>query len=417
MLFIAGIIMREVIQVNQKLPFAQGFPLSLQHLFAMFGANILVPILLGIDPAVVLLFNGVGTLLYMIITKKMIPAYLGASFAFIACGQLVISQYGYADALGGFIAVGIVFCIVAVIIAKIGYQWVYAVLPPAAIGAVIAVIGLGLGPTAAKMAGLSAEAIDPVTVSISMVTLGVTIAGYVFFKGFLSIIPILIGIITGYLYAVLMGRVDFSIVAAAPWFSLPTFTTPVYNPAAIAIILPVVFVVIAEHIGDLIVIGSVVGNDMLKNPGLHRSFFGNGLSMILSGCFGSTPNTTYSENVGVLAITRVFSVYVVAGAAALSVLLSFLGKFAALIRTVPEAVIGGVSLLLFGVIATSGIRTLMEQKIDYSKPVNLVLTSVVLIIGVSGARISVGGVVFEGMALAALFAVVLGLIFKLFKKI
>ena len=234
------------------------------------------------------------------------------------------------------------------------------------------------------MAGLSAEAIDPVTVSISMVTLGVTIAGYVFFKGFLSIIPILIGIITGYLYAVLMGRVDFSIVAAAPWFSLPTFTTPVYNPAAIAIILPVVFVVIAEHIGDLIVIGSVVGNDMLKNPGLHRSFFGNGLSMILSGCFGSTPNTTYSENVGVLAITRVFSVYVVAGAAALSVLLSFLGKFAALIRTVPEAVIGGVSLLLFGVIATSGIRTLMEQKIDYSKPVNLVLTSVVLIIGVSG---------------------------------
>ena len=417
MLFIAGIIMREVIQVNQKLPFAQGFPLSLQHLFAMFGANILVPILLGIDPAVVLLFNGVGTLLYMIITKKMIPAYLGASFAFIACGQLVISQYGYADALGGFIAVGIVFCIVAVIIAKIGYQWVYAVLPPAAIGAVIAVIGLGLGPTAAKMAGLSAEAIDPVTVSISMVTLGVTIAGYVFFKGFLSIIPILIGIITGYHYAFLMGRVDFSIVAAAPWFSLPTFTTPVYNPAAIAIILPVVFVVIAEHIGDLIVIGSVVGNDMLKNPGLHRSFFGNGLSMILSGCFGSTPNTTYSENVGVLAITRVFSVYVVAGAAALSVLLSFLGKFAALIRTVPEAVIGGVSLLLFGVIATSGIRTLMEQKIDYSKPVNLVLTSVVLIIGVSGARISVGGVVFEGMALAALFAVVLGLIFKLFKKI
>lgn len=417
MLFIAGIIMREVIQVNQKLPFAQGFPLSLQHLFAMFGANILVPILLGIDPAVVLLFNGVGTLLYMIITKKMIPAYLGASFAFIACGQLVISQYGYADALGGFIAVGIVFCIVAVIIAKIGYQWVYAVLPPAAIGAVIAVIGLGLGPTAAKMAGLSAEAIDPVTVSISMVTLGVTIAGYVFFKGFLSIIPILIGIITGYLYAVLMGRVDFSIVAAAPWFSLPTFTTPVYNPAAIAIILPVVFVVIAEHIGDLIVIGSVVGNDMLKNPGLHRSFFGNGLSMILSGCFGSTPNTTYSENVGVLAITRVFSIYVVAGAAALSVLLSFLGKFAALIRTVPEAVIGGVSLLLFGVIATSGIRTLMEQKIDYSKPVNLVLTSVVLIIGVSGARISVGDVVFEGMALAALFAVVLGLIFKLFKKI
>ena len=409
--------MREAVQVDQKLPFMQGLPLSLQHMFAMFGANVLVPILLGIDPAIVLLFNGIGTLLYILITKKMIPVYLGASSAFIACGQLVISQYGYAEALGGFISIGITLIVVSAIIAKVGYKWVYAILPPAAIGAVIAVIGLALGPVAAKMSGLTAEVMDPVTVAIAMFTLIVTILGYVFFKGFMSIIPILVGIISGYIFAFFMGQVDFTLVKEAPWFSLPTFTAPVYNPSAIAIILPVVFVVVAEHIGDLIVVSSVVGNDLLKSPGLHRSFLGNGLSVILSGFCGSTPNTTYSENISVLAITRIFSVYVVAGAAGLSILLSFLGKFSALIRTIPDSVIGGVSLLLFGVIATSGIRTLMEQKIDYSKPTNLVMTSIVLIIGVSGAHITIGNVTFAGMALAAIFAVVLGSIFKLFKKI
>ena len=409
--------MRETIQVDQKLPFLQGLPLSLQHMFAMFGANVLVPILLGIDPAVVLFFNGIGTLLYMLITKKMIPVYLGASSAFIACGQLVISKYGYADALGGFISIGIALVLVAGIISKVGYKWVYAILPPASIGAVIAVIGLGLGPVAARLSGLTAPVMDPVTVSIAMFTLAVTIFGFVFFKGFLSIIPILVGIVSGYIFAVCMGQVDFTLVKEAPWFSLPTFTAPVYNPSAIAIILPVVFVVVAEHIGDLIVVSSVVGHDLLQNPGLHRSFLGNGLSVILSGFCGSTPNTTYSENVSVLAITRIFSVYVVAGAAGLSILLSFLGKFSALIRTIPDSVIGGVSLLLFGVIATSGIRTLMEQKVDYSKPTNLVMTSIVLIIGVSGAHITIGSVTFEGMALAAIFAVILGSIFKLFKKI
>lgn len=409
--------MRETIQVDQKLPFLQGLPLSLQHMFAMFGANVLVPILLGIDPAVVLFFNGIGTLLYMLITKKMIPVYLGASSAFIACGQLVISKYGYADALGGFISIGIALVLVAGIISKVGYKWVYAILPPASIGAVIAVIGLALGPVAARLSGLTAPVMDPVTVSIAMFTLAVTIFGFVFFKGFLSIIPILVGIVSGYIFAVCMGQVDFTLVKEAPWFSLPTFTAPVYNPSAIAIILPVVFVVVAEHIGDLIVVSSVVGHDLLQNPGLHRSFLGNGLSVILSGFCGSTPNTTYSENVSVLAITRIFSVYVVAGAAGLSILLSFLGKFSALIRTIPDSVIGGVSLLLFGVIATSGIRTLMEQKVDYSKPTNLVMTSIVLIIGVSGAHITIGSVTFEGMALAAIFAVILGSIFKLFKKI
>lgn len=409
--------MRETIQVDQKVPFLKGFPLSLQHLFAMFGATVLVPMLFKIDPATVLLFNGIGTLLYMFICKGKIPAYLGSSFAFISPVFLIMAQFGsYEYALAGFIAVGLCFCVIGLLISKIGHEWIYSLLPPSAIGAIIAVIGLELGPTAAQMAGLTGEVFDPVTVSIALVTLGTTIFGYVFFKGFFAIIPILIGVIVGYTYAAIMGHVDFSLIAAAPWLRMPTFYKPVFNLHAICIVLPVAFVVIAEHIGDLIVIGSVIEKDLLKDPGLGRSLFGNGFSMTISGFFGSTPNTTYGENVGVLAISRVFSVYVVGGAAVLSVLLSFLGKVAAAIQTIPPAVIGGLSLLLFGVIAASGIRTLVESKIDYNKPVNLVLTSVVLIIGVSGASIQIGSISFKGMALAALFAVTLSLIFKIFKK-
>lgn len=415
--------MRETIQVDQKVPLLKGLPLSLQHLFAMFGATVLVPILFGIDPSTVLLFNGIGTLMYMYICKGKIPAYLGSSFAFISPVMIIMAAAvtplaGYSAALSGFIAVGIVFCMVGLIIAKVGHEWIYALLPPAAIGAIIAVIGLELGPTAANMAGLTATGadFDFVTVSIAMVTLGTTIFGYVFFKGFLAIIPILIGVIVGYVYAAIMGHVDYAAIAAAPWFRLPTFYRPILDWQAVCIILPVAFVVIAEHIGDLIVIGSVIEKDLLKDPGLSRSLFGNGFSMILSGFCGSTPNTTYGENVGVLAISRVFSVYVVGGAAVLSVLLSFFGKVAAAIQTIPPSVIGGLSLLLFGVITTSGIRTLVESKIDYNKPINLVLTSIVLIIGVSGASIQVGPVQFKGMALAALFAVTLSLIFKIFKK-
>lgn len=410
--------MRETIQVDQKVPLLKGFPLSLQHLFAMFGATVLVPIIFKIDPAIVLLFNGLGTLLYMVICKGKIPAYLGSSFAFIAPVLLIIGNSSYEHALFGFIAVGLLFCIVGAIIAKVGHEWIYALLPPAAIGAIIAVIGLELGPTAASMAGLTATGadFDMTAVSIALVTLGTTIFGYVFFKGFFAIIPILIGVIVGYTYAALMGYVDFAAISAAPWFRLPTFYKPVFDLQAICIILPIAFVVIAEHIGDLIVIGSVIEKDLLKDPGLSRSLFGNGISMMISGSFGSTPNTTYGENVGVLAISRVFSVYVVGGAAVLSVLLSFFGKVAAAIATIPGPVIGGLSLLLFGVITTSGIRTLVESKIDYNKPVNLVLTSIVLIVGVSGASIQIGSAHFKGMALATIFAVILSLIFKVCKK-
>ncbi|MBP2661935.1 MAG: uracil-xanthine permease [Firmicutes bacterium] len=339
-----------VIQVEEKLPLLQLFPLSLQHLFAMFGATVLVPILFKVNPATILLFNGIGTLLYLFICKGKIPAYLGSSFAFISPVFIVLPQYGYNAALGGFIAAGVVFSLVSFLIGIIGTKWIDTVFPPAAMGAIVAVIGLELAPVAADMAGLTAKTLDPHVITVSLFTLAVTIIGSIMFRGFLAIIPILIGVLAGYIAAFLLGLVDLSIIAAAPWFAAPTIYSPEFNFNAIAIILPAALVVIAEHIGHLVVTGNIVGRDLTQNPGLHRSLFGNGLSTIVSGFFGSTPNTTYGENIGVMAITKVYSVQVIGGAAILAIVLSFVGKLAAAIQSIPVPVMGGVSLLLFGVI-------------------------------------------------------------------
>lgn len=401
-----------VIPVDQKLPLLQTIPLSLQHLFAMFGATVLVPILFQVNPATILLFNGIGTLLYIFITKGRIPAYLGSSFAFISPVFLVLPQYGYGAALGGFIIVGIVFSLVAILIKAIGTKWIDVVFPPAAMGAIIAVIGLELMPTAAGMAGLTAEIVDPKTITVSIFTLAVTVLGSVAFRGFMAIIPILIGVVSGYLLALFMGLVDLSLIGSAPWFATPTFYAPEFNFTAIAIILPAALVVIVEHIGHLIVTGNIVNEDLTKKPGLWRSLLGNGISTIFSGFFGSTPNTTYGENIGVLAITKVYSVWVIGGAACFAIILSFVGKLAAAIQSIPISVMGGVSLLLFGVIAASGIRMLVESKVDYNKPSNLILTSVVMGIGVSGASITLGTVTMRGMALATIVAIFLSLTFK-----
>ena len=409
---------RPTIDVEEKVPLLKGLPLSLQHLFAMFGGTILVPTLLGIDPATVLLFNGIATVFYLIACKGQIPAYLGSSFAFIAPVSAILAGNvnNYGIALCGFFAGGLLTLIVGLVIMKIGYKWVDYLFPPAAIGAIIAVIGLSLAPTAATMAGLSAEKMDFDTVLVSLVTLAVTTFGYVFFKGFFAIIPILIGILTGYALSACMGMIDFSVVANAPWLRLPTFYKPIWDWNAAVLLVPVAMVSIAEHIGDLTVIGSIIDRDPLKKPGLGRSLAATGVSITLSSLFGATPQTTYSENVGVLAISRVFSVWIIGGAAVLSFCLSFLGKFAAIIQTIPSAVMGGVSMLLFGVIATSGIRMLMTSNIDYNKPQNTVTTSLVLLFGISGAKISVFGTDLEGMALSAVIAVTLSLIFGLFKS-
>jgi uracil permease len=408
------------IGVNERPPLGQSFFLSFQHLFAMFGSTVLVPSLLGVDPAICLLMNGIGTLLYLFICKGRIPAYLGSSFAFIAPAQAVIASHGYAAALGGFIASGVVFTIVALIVHFAGTNWIHVVFPPAAMGAIVSVIGLELIPTAARMAGWISDGTpdwkpNSEALLLSVATLAITVFGTVLFRGFFKIIPILIGIVAGYLIASLMGMAQFAAVDKSPFFDLPTFTSPVFQWAAIAAIVPASLVVIAEHVGHLIVTGNIVGKDLSKDPGLHRSMLGNGISTLVSGFVGSTPNTTYGENIGVLAITRVYSTFVIGGAAVIAILLSFLGKFSALIRNIPLPVMGGVSLLLFGVIAASGLRMLVEAKVNYGKPSNLLLTTIVLVTGLSGVKLNIGDFSLAGMALATVVAMILSLLLKLFE--
>lgn len=418
--------MQRVIQVDERPSLVESIPLSIQHLFAMFGATVLVPILFQVDPATILLMNGIGTLLYILICKGKIPAYLGSSFAFLSPVFTVLGKHtgveGYQYALGGFIVVGVIFCLFALLIKLVGTAWIDVVFPPAAMGAIVAVIGLELVPVAAKDAGFlkaSAEAaFDTNAITVSIITLLVTIIGSVMFRGFMKIIPILIGIIVGYLVAWLgFDMVDFSKIEAANWLAAPTRYIPKWDWSSIAIIAPAALVVVVEHIGHLIVTSNIVGKDLSKDPGLDRSLLGNGVSTIISGFFGSTPNTTYGENIGVMALTKVYSIWVIGGAAVFAVILSFCGKLAALITSIPPAVMGGVSLLLFGIIAASGIRMLVEAKIDYGKPINLILTTIVLVIGISGASFTYGDFSMKGMALATVIAMLLSVFFKLLEKL
>lgn len=412
------------IQVDERLPLLKSLPLSLQHLFAMFGSTVLVPILFGVNPATILLMNGIGTIIYILITKGKIPAYLGSSFAFISPVFVVLNRYdgseGYSYALGGFLAVGVGLILVGLLINVIGTRWIDVIFPPAAMGAIVAVIGLELIPVAAEMAGFipSADAgadwsMDKTTVTVSVLTLLITIICWVTLRGFLKIIPILLGIIAGYVIAFFAGLVDFNQVQEAPMFALPTFYEIKFNWADILAILPAVLVLIPEHIGHTIVTGNIVRKDLTKDPGLGRSFIGNGVSTMLSAFVGSTPNTTYGENIGVLAITRVYSTWIIGGAAVIAIILAFFGKVSALISTIPTPVMGGISLLLFGMIAVSGLRTLVEAKVDYSLSRNLILTAVVLIVGLSGVSIQIGEVPLQGMGLATIVAMILSIFFKL----
>ena len=404
---------QKTIDTAERPPLLTTIPLSLQHLFAMFGSTVLVPILFHVNPATVLLFNGIGTLFYLILCKGKIPAYLGSSFAFLSPVFLVLSEYSYEAALGGFIVVGMVFCLVSLIVHAIGTSWIDVIFPPASMGAIVAVIGLELMPTAANMAGLTGENTDDTVIFVSIATLAVTIFASMAFRGFLSIIPILIGVVAGYIIAFAAGIVDLSHVESAPWLAIPTIYTPEFDLRAILIILPASIVVIVEHIGHLIVTGNIVGRNLAKDPGLDRSLLGNGVSTIFSGLFGSTPNTTYGENIGVLAITKVYSTWVIGGAAIFAILLSCLGKLAALIQSIPTPVMGGVSMLLFGVIAASGIRILVEAKVDYNNPMNLLLTSIVMGVGVSTASLTIGTVTLRGMSLATVIAIILSVSFRI----
>ncbi|GHU19837.1 uracil permease [Spirochaetia bacterium] len=408
-------------------PMGMWIPLSIQHVFAMFGATILVPILTGLNPATALFTAGTGTLIYILLTGAKVPAFLGSSFAFIPPIISISAVYGMPYALGGAAAAGLFYCLVGLIIKFAGTGWLDRALPPVVIGSVIVVIGLNLAPTAMAMAmytgGSAAGDYSLVLLSIAAVTLGVTVAANIFLKGFFSVIPILIGLIVGYMFTLIMGIffpayhiIDFQVVRDAPWFGLPSFQVPSFNFVAVLTFIIVSLATICEHLGDTLVTSKVVGQDFYKNPGLHRTLAGDGLATAWAAFWGGPPNTTYGENIGVMAITRVYSVWVIGGAAVIAVILSLFRKFGALIQTIPTPVLGGISMLLFGIIASSGLRTIVESGVDYKDKRNLTISSVIFVIGIGGGRLAFAitkDVQFElaGVALATVVGIILNLIF------
>ncbi|WP_044565119.1 uracil permease [Anaerococcus provencensis] len=411
---------KKIYKVNEDVPAKLLVPLALQHTFAMFGASVLVPILFGINPGIVLLMNGIGTLLFILITKGKAPAYLGSSFAFLAPGIAIINSQGFEYAQGAFVAVGLLGCLLSYIIYKKGTDWIDIVLPPAAMGAVVALIGFELAGNTISGGSIGANIMtDTVAATdwlVFLVTLLTAILGSIMFKGFLSTIPILIAIIVGYIVAYFNGQVDLTPVREAQIFTIPTFQLAKFSPEAIFAMLPVLLVIAAEHISHQVVTSNIIGQDLIKDPGLHRSIFADNFSTTISGLIGGVPTTTYGENIGVMAITGVYSVKVIGGAAIISILMAFIGPLSALISTIPGNVIGGVTFLLYGMIGTSGIRLLVDQKVDYSKSDNLILTSVIFIAGLSGLTIQFGSIELSGMVLSSVIAVILSLMIHLIKK-
>ncbi len=393
--------------------------LSLQHLFAMFGATILVPYLTGLSPAVALVSSGLGTLLYIVVTRGRIPAYLGSSFAFIGPIIAASSIGGAPGALLGCATAGLVYVIVAYFIGRYGVGWLMRLLPPIVVGPVIMVIGLGLASVAIDMAtGVAAtQAYSTKHFIVALISLLIAIGFAAFMRGVFALVPILFGIIGGYLVAIPAGLVDFSKVAEAPLFAMPDFiipgvtASPTLSITVILLIAPVAFVTIAEHIGDQMVLSKVASRNFLEDPGLGRSLLGDGLATMLAAFIGGPPNTTYGENIGVVAITRVLSVFVTGGAAVLAILFGFLGVVSAFIQTIPTAVMGGVSILLFGIIAASGLRMMIDRRVDFSHKRNLIIASVILVIGIGGAFIQVtSDFKITGMALATVIGIGLNLL-------
>lgn len=409
-----GMSERTVVQTDEKLPVIQAIPLALQHLMAMFGATVLVPILTGLDPSLAIMTSGAGTILYLLLTRNKIPSYLGSSFAFIGPIAAVAATKGIPAALGGLVVAGLLYVVVAAIIKAFGTDWINRVLPPALVGAVVIVIGLGLAGVAVGMATKGAgDAFDIKNLVIALITLAAAVAFSSYFKGFLSTIPVLLGIVVGYIAAAFAGMVDFQPVLDAHWIGLPTLVFPEWDFGAILIIAPVALVVIIEHIGHLLVVNEIVGKDF--TPLLPESLAGDGLATALSAMVGGSPSTTYAENIGVMAVTKVYAtqIFWYAGAFAF-VIGGFVPKLKFLIQSIPTPVMGGISLLLFGLIAASGLRMLVESGIDYSHSRNLILSSIVLVIGIgmetTGTTIPLGDYVLPGMATATFVGILLNLI-------
>lgn len=411
----------KVLDVHEKPQPIRWLALSLQHMFAMFGATILVPQLVGLSPAIALLTSGIATIVFIIVTKFQVPAYLGSSFAFIVPIQMATQSGGIGSAMIGSMFVALVYAIISLLIYKTGYNWIMKLLPPIVVGPVIMVIGLAIAPTAISMASTinvnGADVYSGLHFSAALVTLASAVFCLMFFKGIISLMPVLIGIVVGYIYSAFIGILDVSQVVEAKWFAVPEMLIPgvdyefVVTPTLLIIMVPIAIVTISEHIGHQLVLGKVVNRNYIESPGLHRSLLGDGLGTLMSGLVGGPPKTTYGENIGVLAITRVYSVYVIMGAAVFAILFSFIGKIMALIATIPTAVLGGISILLFGIIASSGMRMLIDHKIDFDNQRNLVIASIILVIGIGGATINISETFqIGGMALAAIVGVLLNLV-------
>lgn len=411
-----------ILDIHDKPSFSKGLFLSFQHIFAMFGATILVPLILGLPVSVALFASGIGTIIYQIFTKSSVPVYLGSSFAYIAAMQIAIDQMGgdISASQTGIMLTGLGYILIAGLIKVFGTKWLNRLMPPIVIGPMIMVIGLGLSATAIQNAGFVPEG-NWREIVVALVTFLITAFVNTKAKGFLKIIPFLVGVISGYITAAALGIVDFTPVLEANWFSVPDFYLPFetsffnsfnlyFGPETWAIV-PLILVTAAEHIGDHTVLSEIVGKDFLNKPGLTRTLMGDGIATATSALFGGPANTTYGENVGVIGMTRVASVSVVRNAAILSMLISFLGKFTALISTIPNAVLGGMSILLYGVIASSGLKVMIEDKIDFNQSRNLVIASAMLVIGLGGAVLDFSGIItLSGTVLSAIVGMSLNLI-------
>lgn len=415
-----------LLDVNEKPTIVKWIILALQHVFAMFGATILVPIMVNtaagetvLTIPVALVTSGIGTLIYILCTKGKSPVYLGSSFAFIAPLAAAFVKGGISGAMVGVMAVGLVYVIFAIIIHFIGKKWIDKLLPPVVIGPMIMIIGLSLAPNAISQIGLgTGTQIDWRCIAVALITFLTTAIVMVRGKGFLKIIPFLVGIVVGYISAICFGLIDFAPVIEAGFFSMPSFIIPFlnYTPnlSALLTIVPIALVTMAEHIGDHTALSTIIGKNLLKNPGLDRTLLGDGLATFVAGFLGGPANTTYGENTSVVGMTKVASVWVIGLAAIFAICLGFLGKFTALVSTIPDAVLGGVSLLLYGFISVNGLKVLIENKIDFGKSKNVVVASTMLVLGLGGAAISIIhgdlSVTISGMSLAAIIGILLNLL-------
>ncbi len=411
--------------VNECPPLGKWIILALQHVFAMFGATILVPILVNaaagevvLTIPVALVTSGIGTLIYILCTKGKSPVYLGSSFAFITPIAAAFLKGGISGAMTGIMAVGILYIIVALIIKFVGKDWLDKLLPPVVIGPMIMIIGLGLAPSAISQIGIAAgTAMEWKTVLVAFVSFLVTAIVMTKAKGFFKVIPFLFGIISGYVVALMLGMIDFSAVGEAKFFAMPNFMLPFVDYkisfTALVTILPIALVTICEHIGDHKSLSNIIGKDLIKDPGLDRTLLGDGIATFVAGFLGGPANTTYGENTSVVGMTKVASIKVIGLAAIISIMFGFLGKFTALISTIPDAVLGGVSLLLYGFIAVNGLKVLISNQVDFEKPVNVIVASTMLVLGLGGAAISIVSgdlsVTISGMSLASIAGILLNL--------